>query len=490
MRPAGRLLSPGPIDIRPVMAAMRKTSPVDRGRSRVLDRVLHNARWLAGSTGLSAITSIASLALTARTLGPRDFGSYALVMTYAQLIGDLVQFSSWNAVIRYGAGHMVNGDQPALRRLFGLTAALDWASAIVAVALALMLVPLIESYLHWSPLDAEYVAWFGTAFLLTTGATATGILRLFDRFDLLVYSDAAGPLTRLVGALIGAWMGGGVAWFLGVWAGAAILQLLAQWTAALWIGNRLTLRFTALRKATVENSRILRFMFKTNLSSSIEQLWMQAGTLAVGWTSGPVEAGGFRIAQRFSHALAKPITIMTRALFPEFARLVAARDHKTNRDILLHVTVIGVCCAIVVVAIAGLLGKEILYLLAGPKFEFANRFLFLLTVAAAVELAGFALTPFHSAHGRAGRVLRSGLVALAVYAALLGALMPRYGADGVAYASIGASLTILAQLAFSARQILRCHDKQGVRERLVDPAPPLEQQDSGMISYRDDGGGR
>lgn len=437
------------------MVATRETLPADRGRKTILARVWRNVGWLAGSTGLSAVTSIATLALTARTLGPRGFGTYALVMTYAQLIGDLVQFSSWNAVIRYGAGHMANDDRPALARLFGLTAALDWASAIVAIVLALVLIPVVGPLLHWSAEEASYVTWFGTLFLLTTGATATGILRLFDRFDLLVYSDAAGPFARLIGAAIGAWMGGGVAWFLGVWAGAAMLQLLAQWLAAIWIGNRLTLRFGELKQATFENARILRFMFKTNLSSSIEQFWMQAGTLAVGWSSGPTEAGGFRIAHRFSQALAKPITIMARALFPEFARLVAARHHETSRDILLRVTAIGASCAIVVVIIAGVFGRQILSVLAGERFAFAQPFLFLLTVAAAIELAGFALTPFHNAHGHAGRVLRTGLVAVLVYVGLLGALMPRYGAIGAAYAAIGASVATLLQLALSARQILR-----------------------------------
>jgi len=446
------------------MAAADNSPPDVSGQSSIFARVSRNIGWLAGSTGFSAVTSVAYMALAARTLGPRGFGGYALILTYAQLIGNLVQFESWNAVIRYGATHLADDDRAPLARLFGFTAMLDCASAAVGILIAVILVPVAGPYLHWSPVEIRYATWFGGAFLLTTGATATGILRLFDRFDLLVYSDAAGPIVRVLGAVAGAWLGAGVAWFLGVWALSAILQFLAQWLAALWLGHRLAIGPRAWRKAASENHRIVPFMLKTNLSSSIGQFWLQCGTLAVGWVAGPVEAGGFRIAHRFAQAMTKPINMITRALFPEFARLVAARDHVTARNVLLRVSAVAASFAVLVVIVTGLGGTQILHLIAGRRFEFAQPFFFLLTIAAAINLAGFALTPFHNAHGRAGRVLRSGLVAVVVYAALLAALMPSFGARGAAYASIGASVAIFVQLALSTSDILRKADTRSAHE--------------------------
>lgn len=436
------------------MAAADNSPPDVSGQSYIFARVARNIGWLAGSTGFSAVTSVTFMALAARTLGPRGFGTYALVLTYAQLIGNLVQFQSWNAVIRYGAARLGSHETEPLPRLFGFTAILDCSSAIVGALVAVILVPIVGPYLHLSPIDIRYATWFGAAFLLTTGATATGILRLFNRFDLLAYSDSFGPVTRVVGAIAGWWLGRGVAWFLGVWALSAILQFVAQWIAALSLGHRVALGWDALRKAASENRRILPFMLKTNLSSSIGEFWLECGTLAVGAVAGPVEAGGFRIAHRFAQAMTKPVDMITRALFPEFARLVAAKRHVTVRNVLLRVSAVAASFAILAVGVTGLAGTQILRLLAGPRFEFAQPFFFLLTIASAINLSGFALTPFHNAHGRAGRVLRSGLVAALVYAALLGALVPTIGARGAAYASIGASVTIFVQLVLSAFQIL------------------------------------
>lgn len=425
------------------------------GHSGILARVGRNLAWLAGSTAFSAVTSIAYLALAARSLGPAGFGKYALILTYAQLLGSLVQFQSWNAVIRYGAAHLERNDHPPLARLFGFAAALDWASALAGILIALVVVPFAAPLLHWSAVDARNAMWFSAAFLSTTGATATGILRLFDRFDLLVYSDSVGPLTRIVGALAGWAFGGGVAWFLGVFALSAILQLIAQWVAALSLGQRLSLRVASLRAAASENRRIWPFMIKTNLSSSIGQFWLQCGTLTVGWVAGPVEAGGFRIAHRFAQAMSKPVDMIIKALFPELARLVAARDHATTRKVLFRASAVSASFALLMVVVTGLFGTDILHVIAGRRFEFAQPFFFLLAISAAIDLAGFALTPFHNAYGRPGRVLRSGVIAVAVYAALLIALLPTVGARGAAYAAIGASLTGFAQLAISSVQILR-----------------------------------
>jgi O-antigen/teichoic acid export membrane protein len=442
-----------PISARP--RSMTREGEAESHHSTVFARIRRNIGWLAGSTGFSAVTSITYVALAARTLGPRNFGSYILILTYAQLIGNLVQFQSWNAVIRYGAVHLEQKEEPALERLFGYTAMLEWASALVGALIAVTFVPIVGPYLHWSAVETGYATWFGAALLLTTGGTAMGILRLCDRFDLLVYSDGVGPLTRIVGAIAGWAIGGSVAWFLAVWAISALFQLIAQWTAALSLGHRLSLGLSALRRALAENPRIWPYMVKTNLSGSLTLFWLQCGTLTVGWVSGPIEAGGFRMAHRFAQAIMKPVEMLTKALFPELARLVAARNHSTLKNVLLRVSGIAACFAALTVVIAGLGGTQILHLIAGRKFEFAQPFFFLLAIASAIDLVGFALEPFHNAHGRAGRVLRSKLVAVFVYAALLAALLPTIGAKGAAFAAIGASLTIFVQLAISGAQILR-----------------------------------
>jgi O-antigen/teichoic acid export membrane protein len=181
-----------------------------------------NIAWGLGSRGFNSVVGIAYLALAARTLGPKSFGEFVLILTYGQMIANFVQFQSWKGVIRYGALHVAADRPDRLERLFGFTATLDFGSAFVGVLIAAIGAPLIAPLFDWSSDQQISAALFGAVLLLSTGATPTGMLRLFDRFDLVAFAEAVGPLIRLVGSVI-AWINGAhIGVFLIVWASAAI----------------------------------------------------------------------------------------------------------------------------------------------------------------------------------------------------------------------------------------------------------------------------
>ena len=389
-------------------------------------------------------------------MGPIKFGLFAMVLAYGQLVANLVQFQSWKGVIRFGALHLDKESPDALQRLFGFTASLDVVSAVVGSILAIIAVPLVAPWLNWSQSEQYMPEAFGVILLLSTGGTPSGILRLFDRFDLLAITDAVGPTIRLVGAVI-AWLtGGGVIAFLGIWAGAAVGQLVSQWVAAVMIhGSRMSFGRESYRQSIAENPRLWRYMLLTNISNSLSLFWMQVGTLAVGAVAGPAEAGGFRIASRLAKGVGKPIETVTRALYPELAKLSAGGSHATLKVLLWRFTLVASALGLVMMAGLAFGGEALLRLVAGKQFMFASGFLFLLGISAAIDLAGFALEPYHNATGRAGRVLQSRLIGAAVYMALLALLLPKLGAAGAAYAAIGASLAITLQFMLSTSQILK-----------------------------------
>lgn len=426
------------------------------GHRSVFRRIGKNVGWLLAGRGFAGLTSVAYLGISARAMGPELFGTFVLILTYGQLISNLIQFQSWQAVIRFGATHLEQRRFDRLARLLGFIAALDWASGLTGMLIAVLGVHIAGPLFHW-PVEVEHrAALFGAVLVLTNGATPAGVMRLFDRFDLLTLTESIGPIVRLVGALTVWATHGGIVGFLIVWAFAAAAQTAAAWTAVLASRlARLSLGRSAFAAALDENPRLWRFMVHTNLSSSLSLFWFQTGTLAVGAFSGPVAAGGFRIADRLAKASAKPVETLTRALYPEMARLVASDDRATLVKVFRRVSWIAASLALVVVAIVGVAGALILRLIAGPNFAFAHSYLFLLAIAAAIDLSGFALAPFHNAHGKAGRVLRAKAVGAVVYVTALAILLPTIGPTGAAIAAIATSAVIVAQLALSAVQLLR-----------------------------------
>ena len=413
-----------------------------------------NIAWLLGGKGYTGLASLIYLAAAARALGPTPFGLFALVLAYGQAIASLVQFQSWQTVIRYGAGHLIAAREAALARLLGFTATLDVGTALIGAAIAIAGVHAAGPLLGWSAVEQHRAALYGTALLLAVDATPSGILRLNDRFDLLSYAQAAAPSVRLVGALIAWWIGGGVVAFLAVWAVAALTRSAASWIAAIaCCGRRVALGPASFVAAARENRGVWRFMLATNLSASFNMLWQQIGTLAVGDAAGAAAAGGFRLAARLARGLAKPIKTVTLALYPELARLVAGNDRETLRRVSVRIGRVALALAALLVAVAILAGPWLLHAFAGPSFEFARAFLLLLAIASAINLSGFALDPLLTAHGRAGAVLAARGAGAALYALLLLLLLPRIGAIGAAVGEVGAMLVVRLMLEVATRRL-------------------------------------
>jgi O-antigen/teichoic acid export membrane protein len=428
---------------------------VPEGHHALFSRLWRNVGWLLGGQGLAGLFGLLFLAIAARALGPARFGLFVIALTYGQLFSNISHFESWKGVIRFGALHLAENRQIELSRLLGFTATLDWASAIGGAAIAIAAAFLVGPLINWPAEVQREAAVFAAVLIVASGGTPTGILRLFNRFDLLAYTEGFAPLFRSLVAII-AWLaGGGVSAFLAGWALGAVLQLVATWVAALVVyRGRLALGRRSFRAARNENHGLWNFMWRTSLSSSMRYISMQAGTLAVGSVAGPATAGGFRLADRIATATTKPSEQLARVIYPELAHLVASNDRELLRRLLVRSALISLIFAAVVVGLCVGAGGLILRVIAGPQFTFAQPFLAILAVAAAIELSGFVLEPWHNAHGGAAIVLRARLAGAAIYALLLIILLPLTGAIGAAIAAVASSAVLVGVLALAALRML------------------------------------
>lgn len=434
---------------------MASIHPASSSEVHPLPRLARNIGWLLGGKGFGGLISLFYLAAAARALGPVRFGIFALVLTYAQLIANLIQFQSWKGVIRFGAKHVAARQKNRLARLLGFTAILDWTAALLGMLVAAGGVFAVAPEFGWTAEVERYAALFAGALLLTTGATPSGMLRLFDRFDLLAYAEASAPLVRLAGAII-VWVGGGgIAGFLAVWALASLVQTIVTWVLALRIQRtHLAINGGTFRLVLKENPGLWKFMWQASLSSSLGFIWMQTGILAVGVFAGPAMAGGFRLAGRIADALARPAETFTRALYPELARLVARDERARLRVLFRRTAFVSIGVAIILVIFCVVAGPLLLGLVAGPRFGFAQPFLVVLAISAAIDVGGVALEPVLNAHGKSSAVLRARILGALVYLALLFALLPAIGPVGAGVAAAASCAIMVGQLALSVRKLL------------------------------------
>lgn len=425
-------------------------------------RAVRNAAWLMAGKGTGGLFSLIYIGLAARSLGVEAFGIFAMILAYGQAVANLAQFQSWQTVVRYGAVHHAE-DQPArLRRIVHFTALLDAGSAAVGAVLGVAGALVIGPHFGWSDSDATMAALFSLSILFGLRGTPTGILRLFDRFDLAAYAETVLPAMRLAGALIAWAMHSAIGGYLAAWVAAELITTAAIWWAALREMNSQGLRVRGkgrLRGVVAENRGLWRFAWHTNFNFSLSLIWKQLPILVVGWAVSPAVAGGFRIAANLVSALHKPAQMLARAMYPELAR-IAVTDRSQVENIVNKSTLIAGLTGLFAVLLMAALGREALELIGGAEYVFAYPFLMLLSVAAAIELCGVAVEPAMIAFGRPGKVLAVRAATGVFYTVLLIGLTLAFKGIGAAAATVfGAIFLIVALYALFLRMVRRAKRK-------------------------------
>jgi O-antigen/teichoic acid export membrane protein len=414
-------------------------------REASLRNILLNTGWMLGGKGVSAALSLVYLAIVTRTLGVEGFGQFTLALGIGQAVSGLCSFQSWQIIVRYGMPHLHAGRDEALARLVRFATLLDAASAMLGAVLVTAGVLLLGSRFGWTArFQAEAVA---TSILLVLSMhwTPIGILRLHDRFATAELCDSLTPIGRFVGALAVWAAGASVIGFLAIWALAEAATAIAYWIAAYRFGGIRWRLGERLRWATLahENEGLAGYAATTNIASSLDLGGKQLAVLLVGLIVAPAAAGGFRLAQQLSQALAKLSQLLARAIFPE---LVRSRGRGTEGDAdfdrLLRRTVrMSAIGAGIVFAGLLLFGEPALSLIAGREFLGVYPVLLVLGTAAAIDFAGIGFEPALIALGRPGLALKLRFVATAILLALI-LILPRWlGAIGAALAILAGSVT-------------------------------------------------
>jgi O-antigen/teichoic acid export membrane protein len=429
----------------------------------VLRRALGNAGKLLSGKSASGLMQLATLALAARTLGIRDFGLLSVMLAQIQLLIALATFQSNQAIVRYGVLHLAEGNRRGFQLLVKFGMALDFGAAAVAALAALLLAPLVAREGGWS---GDYVAAAQLLALLPLAnaiATPKGVLRLFGRFDGLAKQVTAAPLVRLLGAIVLSVTGGSLVAFAGLWvaggiAGAMVIFPMA-WREA-GKHDQLAGADLSLAGATERNPGIWRFALLTNLQSSFALLPAQLGTILAGLLIGPAAAANVRVAQELGTALAKPIDLINQAVYPDIARLAAAREWQRLRRVIARagVTAFGVGLGTWLILLVA--GEAAITLIFGSEYAGAARLLLLFSAATAVQMSVFAVDPALYALGKPSRPL---LTALAVNLAFIGifyAAVPGFGLLAPGLAALAGSLAaLLLSLLWVRLQIPRGQDR-------------------------------
>ena len=339
-----------------------------------METIFRNLGWLLASRGINALLSLIYLALTTRTLGLEDFGYFTLIVVLAQALAGFVSFNGWQAVVRWGV------ESGAARTATGFALALDLASIVAGVFLSLGLTALA---CIWLPLpDILFWPAFGLCVVTIASirSTPTGVLRLYERYDLAAKADAVLPVTRAIGAGLAALFAPNVAGFLIAWGIAELACAAAFWKySARYVS--IDMSDISLKRLPEQHPDVWQFILGTSLSRTLAVISKQCMVLLVGALGGAALAGGYRVASQLGQALVQLGEALSRAIYPEFVRTKDAAIVLSNK-----ITVLCLMTGAVAIPAAHWGGAWAIVALAGPEFVFVHSAMVILSIAGALEL--------------------------------------------------------------------------------------------------------
>lgn len=425
----------------------------------LLRRLISNASMLLGGKAVTAIFGIGYLVLAARGLSLEAFGTLILIHTYTQAIGDITKFQSWQVVLTYGTPAWNDGRLGDLRKILRFTVRLDAIGAFAGLVVALLGIPLAQYMFDWTLETAELATYYVLSVIFFDIATTTGVLRLYDRFDLTAAQSSLSAFIKLLGTAMAFYYGAGLEAYLVTWMISETIPCLVLIGLALRELRRQGVLIPQPEQIVqwVPDRRVWGFVWSANLNTTLQLVLTHFGTLAVGAMLGAPAAALYRIARQLTEALTTPVKLLTPTIYPELARLAARNAIADMRRFMMRAALLAGVAASALVGVLIVAGPWLLQALAGENFTPAYGVMVVLGIAAAIRLGSFPLEPMLISSGQALSALKVRMVSTALYMALVFFLCSWLGLVGAGLALLIASLTNLVGQVFVVEKWLRRH---------------------------------
>lgn len=413
----------------------------------VLKRLTINAGMLLGGKTVGGILALVYTALTVRAIGIEAYGTLTLIQAYTLVICQALSLNGSNSVLRYGTAMVQQGNHAHFRRFIGFTACLDLASGLLAATVAVIGTAWIHGLLGWPTEIAPWAALYATtALIMMRGRTPNGVLRLFDRFDLLAVRPTIQAVIRLVGAAIVFFFEMGLPAILITW-------FLARLTRDLYVmiasyhelsARALSPTFERLRSVPRDLPNFWSFVAKTNLNNSARLIQGQSVPLVIGGLMTNSAVGLFQVARQLTQATMQPIQSMRPAIYPELARLISHDDRLRIKRLVLRSAGIAAATAATGLCLLAIAGGWLLWLIGGSEADAAYGLMLLLATANLLRLTAFPIQPLLVSMGHPGHALAAQLFSAAAQIGGLAILVPYVGIEAAGVAAILAALSIIA----------------------------------------------
>lgn len=396
-------------------------------------KLVANASVLLSGGLVVSLLGVVSVVLVARQLGPETFGIFALLTSTVLVIDRLVNFQSWQGVVRFGsqldkeAGQ--GGNPEAVSQLILGCFFFDLATALLGAVLGSACLYLLGGWMDWGA-DLQFSgALFGLVVGSKVSGTALGVFRLLEDYWGQVYVQSGASCLKVGLVLWGVFNGWGINGFLAAWAVSEIVMHLGLTILAFY-------RYRSRRGLSVfgHGARlkrgVVRFMVWTNLAVAADLPAKELDVVLVGLLAGEREAGFYKIAKQGMALVGKVSSPLYQAIYPVQAKMLAGEDRRGAIGITFKAASLLLLVSLVLVTVAWpILPLAVPFVLGGEYGAVWSLFLFAVVVKSLDNI----FTTVHSLFVAMGYVRANLVILLAANGVMLAGFwlfVPDFGAFG------------------------------------------------------------
>jgi O-antigen/teichoic acid export membrane protein len=291
----------------------------------------------------SQLIAFLQVIIIVRFLGASNYGLLTLVVVYAAIINQLIDFRIQEAVVKYLSEFLTKNDRKRAWASLKLFYLIDFFTGVIAFLLVFLTAGLIAVFIIHDARAVSLVQLFAFMLLvLTLNGTCCGVLTVFEKFTALSIYTIAVAILRFIFVTIILLLGYGIKGVLvgyivaGIFSSAFILVFCIKIIKkSVWFPG-ISGKLSLLKHRSRE---IAMFLINTNLNESLTLITKNIDILILGYCRAPSEVGFYRLAKNFVEILSLFSSSVYTAIYPKFSKLWADNKISEFKDLIKRTTI-------------------------------------------------------------------------------------------------------------------------------------------------------
>ncbi len=418
-------------------------------------RLVRNAGWLTGSTLISGILGLSAITLAAKNIGASNFGNIIMVITYVGIVNKLLNFQSWQFLMKNGAISLLQNDTDRLRRLIKFSALLDVGGAVASTIVAFLCASYVGEILGWSDNTTYFAELFSFTILFQLTGMPSAVLRLLNQFKTLAIQKVLLGSLNLIGVIIALLISSGAESILLAFAISNVISslylILMAWHQLSKNKIKKVWR-SSLSGICSHEKHIWHFVFYSNIESSIK-IFRDIDIFLIKYFLSSEAVGLYALGRRIAEALHMIIDSFFQAIYPEFSKIIASHDKATLYRLIKQSSLsVGGFSTLLWIAFL-LLGQWLIPAIFGLSFSSTYELASICMLGNVIWAFSQPISPILYNLGQAKNVFRITTASISIYIISLLIMLPKLGAIG---AAISYTAYFLVWVIFTSLAVRHC----------------------------------